>query len=75
MQAAKERARQIMAECGFTEAEALRILAETGDGDIRAEPPLTEEDRHSLGLTGRSLLDDPRFAFLKERAAANTRKP
>jgi hypothetical protein len=57
------------------EPAALRFSAEAGDGDIRADPPLTEEDRQRLGLTERSILDDPRFAFLKERAAAGIRKP
>ena len=67
-----ERVRRLMADFGFTEAEALRILAEAGDGDIRADPPLTEEDRQRLGLTRRSLLDDPRIAFLKGDASART---
>ena len=64
-----DRARRLMTEFGFTEAEALRILAEAGDGDIWADPPLTDDERRALGLTGRSVADDPRFAFLKDRAA------
>jgi hypothetical protein len=69
------RVRELMDEFGFTEAEALRVLAETGDGDIKADPPLTEDERRQLGLQRRSIADDPRFAFLKDRSATSTRQP
>jgi hypothetical protein len=69
-----ERVRRLMAEFGYTEAEALQIVAEAGDGDVEADPPLTEEQRRDLGLAGGPITEDPRFAFLKDRAAVGVRK-
>ena len=69
-----ERVRRLMAEFGYTEAEALQIVAEAGDGDVDADPPLTEEQRRNLGLAEVPVTEDPRFAFLKERAAVGVQK-
>ena len=45
--------RQLMEEGGFTEEQALFILAHQDgpyQGDIKSDPPLTEDDWHRLGL-------------------------
>ncbi len=73
--AREERVHRLMTEFGFTEAEALQILAEAGDGDVRSDPPLTDEERRHLGLTGRPITEDPRFPFLKDRVTAGLREP
>jgi hypothetical protein len=72
--AADDRVRRLMAEFGYTEAEALQIVAETGEGDVEADPPLTEEQRRDLGLAGGPITEDPRCAYLKDRPAVGVRK-